>query len=156
MLVPWIICEKIERFTNGLTHSSSTKKRTEDRSSLPVEIRSSRRPGVATTMSTCQQHSKSTNNLVFVEFMWIFQLKFVARPQTSRYSLRIGITPPPPTYTPSQFDTCDYLANFLFHVNTVPYRGWIATLFKVQFNFKSQNKLPDLLEFHINKLYERL
>ena len=36
-----------------LTHSSSTKKRTADRSSFPVEMRSSSRPGVATTISTC-------------------------------------------------------------------------------------------------------
>jgi len=38
-----------------LTHSSRTKNRQADRSSLPVEMRSSRRPGVPTTISTYQQ-----------------------------------------------------------------------------------------------------
>jgi hypothetical protein len=43
---------KTKQSRNQLTHSSSTKKRQADNSSFPVEIKSSSRPGVPTTMST--------------------------------------------------------------------------------------------------------
>jgi len=42
-----------------LTHSSRTKNRHEDSSSLPVEMRSSRRPGVPQTISTCHKQRPS-------------------------------------------------------------------------------------------------
>lgn len=47
-----------------LTASSSTKKRHWCRASLPVEIRSSRRPGVPTTTSTWRKHWPKSGTLV--------------------------------------------------------------------------------------------
>ena len=45
-----------------LTASSSTKKRMAQRSSLPVETRSSMRPGVPTTMSTLWNKQRCITN----------------------------------------------------------------------------------------------
>ena len=48
-----------------LTHSSSTKNRQELSSILPVEIRSSSRPGVPTTISTCVNGSVSLRLILY-------------------------------------------------------------------------------------------
>ena len=42
-----------------LTASSNTKNLVHDRAKFPVDIRSSKRPGVPTTMSTCHFKLKS-------------------------------------------------------------------------------------------------
>ena len=57
----WWSCQ-VNTSQTTLTHSSRTKKRQEDSSSFPVEMRSSSRPGVPTTMSTCQQQSTRTEH----------------------------------------------------------------------------------------------
>jgi len=47
--------------TRELTHSSRTKNRQAVSSNLPVEMRSSSRPGVPTTMSIYKQQSMNTS-----------------------------------------------------------------------------------------------
>ena len=57
----------------GLTHSSSTKNRQDVSSILPVEIRSSSRPGVPTTISTCV---KGFISLRLILYFFRYSLQF--------------------------------------------------------------------------------